>query len=107
MIPPMRAGSFPALAAVVLGGVCIPLATGGALRCVHKPKLGRRYEGSSLMPEYGTCECFICYRRVPKPEARRIAINRERGHSSGSFRFSRNSTSYYTGRTYYAKQDVW
>jgi hypothetical protein len=59
------------------------------------------------MPEYGTCECFACYRRIPKPEAHRISIEREKGHSSGSYRFSRRSTSYYTGRTYYAKQDVW
>jgi hypothetical protein len=59
------------------------------------------------MPEYGTCECFACYRRVPKPEAHRITIERAKGHTGGSFRFSRRSTSYSTGRTYYAKQDVW
>jgi hypothetical protein len=59
------------------------------------------------MPEYGTCECSSCYRRIPKPEAYRITIEREKGHSSGSVRFSRRSTSYSTGRTYYAKQDVW
>jgi hypothetical protein len=59
------------------------------------------------MPEYGTCECFSCYRRLPKPEAYRVTIERERGRSSGSVRFSKRSTSYSTGRTYYAKKDVW
>jgi hypothetical protein len=59
------------------------------------------------MAEYATCECAKCYRRVPKPDAHRTSITREKGHTSGSFRFSRRSISYYTGRTYYAKQDVW
>jgi hypothetical protein len=59
------------------------------------------------MPEYGTCECSRCYVRVPKPEAYRVTVEREKGRSSGSYRFSSRSTSYYTGRTYYAKQDMW
>jgi hypothetical protein len=59
------------------------------------------------MPEYGSCECFVCYRRIPKPEAHRVTIQREKGHTGGSFRFGCRSTSYYTGRTYYARQDVW
>jgi hypothetical protein len=59
------------------------------------------------MPEYGTCECFGCYRRLPKPQAYRATIERERGRSGGSIRFSKRSTSYSTGRTYYAKKDVW
>jgi hypothetical protein len=59
------------------------------------------------MARYATCECFACHQVVPKPEAYRITINRESGHSSGSYRISRRSTSYYTGRTYYRRQDVW
>lgn len=59
------------------------------------------------MSEYGTCECYTCYRRIPKPEAHRITIERIRGRSSGNFRISRRSTSFYTGRTYYKEQDVW
>jgi hypothetical protein len=55
---------------------------------------------------YGTCECDQCYRRLPKNEAHRIIISRERGHSSGSWRIGQ-SASYFTGRTYYANQDVW
>jgi hypothetical protein len=59
------------------------------------------------MQEYGMCECFGCYHRLPKPEAYRVTIERERGRSGGSIRFSKHSTSYSTGRTYYAKKDVW
>jgi hypothetical protein len=59
------------------------------------------------MSEYGMCECYACSRRVPKPDAHRVTIERESGHSSGNFRISRRSTSFYTGRTYYRKQDIW
>jgi Putative peptidoglycan binding domain len=59
------------------------------------------------MSEYAVCECYACSRRVPKPEAHRVTIDRESGHSSGNFRFSRRSASFYTGRTYYRKQDIW
>jgi Putative peptidoglycan binding domain len=59
------------------------------------------------MPEYAMCECYACSRRVPKPDAYRITIEREKGRSSGSVRFSRRSTSYFTGRTYYSKKEVW
>jgi hypothetical protein len=72
------------------------------------------------MYEYGTCECYNCYRRVPKPEAQRITIDRETGHSSGNFGIGGSSSryssgnfrtgsnlSYYTGRKYYRKQEVW
>jgi Putative peptidoglycan binding domain len=53
------------------------------------------------------CECYACSRRVPKPQAHRVTIERESGHSSGNFRISRRSTSFYTGRTYFRKQDIW
>jgi len=59
------------------------------------------------MSEYGMCECYACYRRVPKLGARRISIDREKGYSSGSIGFSLRGARFYTGRTYYAKQDVW
>jgi hypothetical protein len=59
------------------------------------------------MARYATCECYACHQVVPKPEAFRITISRESGHSSGSYRISRRSTSYYTGRTYYRQKDVW
>ena len=59
------------------------------------------------MAEYRNCECFACYRLVPKPEAHRLSIERETGRSGGSVRFNKNSTSYSTGRSYYRKQDVW
>ena len=60
-----------------------------------------------LMAGYATCECFCCHLRLPKPQAHKITIERETGRSSGSIRFNRRSTSYSTGRTYYAKRDVW
>src|SRR5437660_350244 len=59
------------------------------------------------MPQYATCECYWCNQVIPKPEAYRVTIQRESGHSSGTFRFSRHSTSYYTGRTYYRNKEVW
>jgi hypothetical protein len=55
----------------------------------------------------GMCECYACHRRVPTPQAHRVSIDRETGHSSGGFRFGLRGASFYTGRTYYAKQDVW
>ena len=54
-----------------------------------------------------SCECYACSRRLPKPQAHRVTIERESGHSSGNLRISRRSTSFYTGRTYYRKQDIW
>src|SRR5712692_4364795 len=59
------------------------------------------------MTTYATCECYGCYVRLPKPQAHRVTIERAKGRSGGSIRFSKKSTSYSTGRTYYAKQDVW
>jgi uncharacterized protein YecT (DUF1311 family) len=61
------------------------------------------------MAQYGTCECYFCHIRVPKPEAYQVTIERETGRSGGSFRFysKSRSTSYSTGRTYYAKRDIW
>jgi hypothetical protein len=56
---------------------------------------------------YGICECYQCYRRVSKAEARRITIDRFSGYSSGSYRFGRRSVSYSTGRTYHSERDVW
>lgn len=57
--------------------------------------------------EYGTCECYACYRRVPKPEAHKITIEQERGRSSGSYSFGRQSVRFYSGRTYYTEKQVW
>jgi uncharacterized protein YecT (DUF1311 family) len=61
------------------------------------------------MAQYATCECYICHIRIPKPAAYQLTIERERGRSGGSFRFysKSRSTSYSTGRTYYAKKDIW
>ena len=59
------------------------------------------------MAQYATCECYSCHIRLPKPNAYRVTIQRETGHSSGSFRFYRKSSSYSTGRTYYGKRDIW
>jgi Putative peptidoglycan binding domain len=59
------------------------------------------------MGTYATCECYGCYVRLPKPQAHRVTIERVKGRSGGSIRFNKKSTSYSTGRTYYAKQEVW
>jgi Putative peptidoglycan binding domain len=59
------------------------------------------------MAQYATCECYYCHIRLPKPNAYCVTIERETGHSSGSFRFYRRSSSYSTGRTYYRKRDIW
>jgi hypothetical protein len=61
------------------------------------------------MAQYATCECYYCHIRLPKPDAYHVTIERETGHSSGSFRFysKSRSSSYSTGRTYYAKRDIW
>jgi hypothetical protein len=59
------------------------------------------------MARYASCECFICHQVVPKPTAHSIMVERETGRSSGSHRISRHSTSYYTGRTYYKRKELW
>jgi hypothetical protein len=59
------------------------------------------------MATYGTCECYGCYVLLPKPQAHRVTIERAKGRSGGSVTFNKRITSYNTGRTYYAKQDVW
>jgi Putative peptidoglycan binding domain len=60
-----------------------------------------------MSQEYGTCECYACYRRVPKPEAHKITIEQERGRSSGSYSFGRRSVRFYSGRTYYTEKQIW
>jgi len=52
--------------------------------------------------EHGTCECYQCYRRVPKNEAHRVTVPRKREDSSGSWGFGRRSASYFMDL-----QDVW
>jgi hypothetical protein len=56
---------------------------------------------------YATCECYGCYVRLPKPQAHRVTIEQVKGRSGGSVTFNKRSTSYNTGRTYYAKKDIW
>jgi hypothetical protein len=60
-----------------------------------------------MSQEYSTCECYACYRRVPKPEAHKITIEQERGRSSGSYSVGRRSVRFYSGRTYYTDKQVW
>lgn len=73
------------------------------------------------MAHYATCECEGCHIRIPKPEAYRVTLERKIGRSSGSITVGRStsysatgktqghrdSTSYSTGREYYANKDIW
>jgi len=59
------------------------------------------------MPEYAKCECYACHILLPKPDAYQLTIQRERGRSGPSARFSGRNTSFSTGRSYYTNKDVW
>jgi hypothetical protein len=59
------------------------------------------------MSEYAMCECYNCSRLVPRAEAHRETIEIESGRSSGGFGIGDNFGIFYSGQTYYTKEEIW